>query len=109
MVAVGDPKWLPQGAISATLVVHDTIAPRPSSTTDSAVNRRKSNRPPRPSVTVPTWISGLPPASAAVTPTMASRIHSQRGTDGSAPRGICAIHAPASTSAATSPIVTHPG
>ena len=36
-------------------------------------------------------------------------IHSQRGIDGSTPRGIWANRAPTSTSAATSPIGTQPG
>jgi hypothetical protein len=103
------PKVATAGAISATFVVHDTSAPIPSITADSAVNRRNSNRPPRPIVTVPTWICGLPPANVAVIPTITSRAGSQRGNDGSAPRGIRASHTPAASNAAISPIVTHPG
>jgi hypothetical protein len=36
------------GATSATLVVHDTIAARPSSTSDNIVNRKTFNSPPTP-------------------------------------------------------------
>ncbi len=49
----GLPKAATAGAIWATLVVHDTSAPRPSSTTVSAVARRKSSSPPSPSDAVP--------------------------------------------------------
>ena len=45
----GRPKVATAGAISATLVVHDTIAPSPSKTIDSAVIRRKFSSPPSPS------------------------------------------------------------
>jgi len=36
-------------------------------------------------------------------------IHSQRGTDGTAPRGMCAMRAAVSTSAAVTPIVSQSG
>ena len=42
----GRPNVATAGAISATFVVHDTIAPSPSSTIDNAVMRRKLNSPP---------------------------------------------------------------
>ncbi|CKR85544.1 Uncharacterised protein [Mycobacterium tuberculosis] len=90
-------------------MVQDTIAPSARSTTDSAVIRRKCSAPPNPSCTPPTATTGVPPASAAVRKPIARTIHSQRGTDGSAPRGMCAIRAAASTKAAIIPIVTHPG
>ena len=54
-------------------------------------------------------MTGLPPANVAVTPPRISRIHSQRGIDGSAPRGIRASHAAVSSRAATIPIGTQPG
>src|SRR5581483_10507127 len=57
----------------------------------------------------PSCILGLPPATAALTPTITSTIHSQRGTDGTTPRGIRASHIPATASAALSPIATQPG
>ena len=44
----GRPSVATAGATSATLVVHDTIPPSPSSTIDSAVIRRKFSSPPSP-------------------------------------------------------------
>ena len=97
------------GATSATLVVHDTIAPRPSSTMDSAVTRRKYSNPPSPTSTEPSESTGLPPPSAAVSAPSANSTHSTRGIVGSTPRGIRASIAATAISSATAPIGTQPG
>ena len=54
-------------------------------------------------------MTGLPPANVAVAPPRNSKIHSQRGIDGNAQRGMCASHAVVSIRAATKPIGTQPG
>ncbi len=54
-------------------------------------------------------MTGLPPANVAVVPPMMITIHSQRGIDGRAARGMWASHAVVKHSAATNPIGTQPG
>lgn len=105
----GRPSIATAGAISATLVVHETIPPNPSSTIDNAVIRRKFSKPPRPSSTEPTPITGSPPANAAVTPPSTSSTHSQRGMVGNTPRGMRASLAAITMSSATAAIGTQPG
>ena len=105
----GRPNFATAGAISATLVVHDTSAPRPSRTIDSTVIRRKLSSPPKPMLTDPTVITGSPPAKVAVTPPRSNRIHNHAGTDGRAPRVTPASRAVTSTSTATNAIGIQPG
>jgi len=82
----GRPNVATAGAISATLVVHDTIAPRPSSTIDTAVMRRNASRPPNARCTEPISMTGLPPENVAVRPPRKISTQSQCGIDGNAPR-----------------------
>ena len=98
----GRPSVATAGAISATLVVHDTMRAEPEQHDRQRGDAQEVEQPTqsecRPS---PRSMTGLPPANVAVAPPRNSKNHSQRGIDGSAPRGIRASRAVVSTSAAT--------
>ena len=100
--AAGGPMSATAGAISATLVVHDTMRAEPQQHDRQRGDAQEVEQPAEPDLDRAKSMTGLPPANVAVAPPRNSRIHSQRGIDGSAPRGMRAIRAAVSTRAATS-------